>query len=255
MALSRAAYRRLPDLYVVGKEIELLDGTVMWLQVLNPFERDEATHDAAVARSRVMLALKESPDSPEIIQFRSMYLEGGREAAEAALMETRKVELFLEVIDEMKADEKWGEKQQLLERHPDLSTVASETEREFLLQLQEDYALELAKRLESAIHVDKEEIESLSDDDLYEKYRDWWIEQRGGVLGMSEYRLTEMWYSCRVCVGTKNEEGVWDHSDCESHKMRVFETKDEVKHLPEGLQQLIIGELATLEMSEREGKS
>lgn len=255
MALNRASYRRVPDLYTVGKEIELLDGQIMWLQVMNPFERDEAQHDAAVARSRIMLALKDQPQSDEMTQVRSMYLDEGRESAISRLVESKKAELFLEVMDEMRTDkDEWGERIDLIERNPDLAAVETEAERVFLSELQDSFALEVARRLESSIMVETEELESLDEVALYDRYVDWFLEQRGNSVGMGEYRITEMWYASRACVGVQTD-GEWDHSGCEGHQVRVFESKDEVKHLPQALQGLIVGALMELEISEREGKS
>lgn len=254
MALSRSSYRRVPDLYTVGGELVLLDGSVMWLQIMNPFEREEAQHDAAVVRSRLMLALKESPDSDEIAQVRAMFTEDGRDGAINQLMETKKVECFIEVMDEMRTEDEWRERIEILQRTEDISTLPTELERAHMDEMQSAYALEVAKRLDSAVRVDREILEELDEDTLFERYRDWYLEQRGGSMGMAEYRLTEMWYACRVCDGQKTDDG-WDHSGCEGHAIRVFESKDEVKHLPQKLQAAIIDRLQELEISEREGKS
>lgn len=254
MAVSRAAYRRLTDLYTVGKTLELRDGTVMWLQVMNPFERDEATHDASVARSRIMLALKETPDSDESKALRAMWVDTGRDGAIDVLIEAKKIEIFLEVMDEMKTDDEWREKVEMLQRVEDLSTVASETEREYIMAVQEQFALELARRLESATLVEKDILSEMSDEQVYDRYKEWWIEQRGGSIALAEYRLTEIWYAARACVAVRDGDD-WDHSGCDGHTVRVFESKDDVKHLPEGLQKYLVEELAELEITEREGKS
>jgi hypothetical protein len=50
-------------------------------------------------------------------------------------------------------------------------------------------------------------------------------------------------------------ESGWDHSACESHQVRVWESRDEVKALPTELQSLIIGSLQRLDMSETEAKN
>ncbi len=60
MALTRAKYRRVPEPYTVGTELVLKDGVVLWLQVMNPFERDEAQRDAQLARTRLVMALSTS---------------------------------------------------------------------------------------------------------------------------------------------------------------------------------------------------
>lgn len=255
MALSRSSYRRLPDLYTVGRELPLRDGQTMWLQVMNPFERDEAQHDASVARSRLTLALRDQPDSDELAQVRSMFVTQGRESAVEAIMETKKAELFVEVMDELRVDEDWRERIEVLQRTEDLSTVPTEVEREYLLTMQEQFALEVARRLESAIMVDRDILDEIDMDTLWERYLDWWLDHRGNMIGMAEYRMSEVWYSCRACIGTKAEDGTWDHSDCEGHQVRVFESKDEVRHLPEELQGEIINALMEMEMTEREAKN
>jgi hypothetical protein len=254
VALNRASYRRVPDLYVVGGVLELLDGSVMWLQIMNPFEREEAQHDAAVVRSRLMLALKDSADSDEMAQVRSMYIDLGRDGVIAQLLESKKVELFIEVMDDMRTEDDWRERIEILQRNDDISTLPTEMEQNYLIEMQQAYALEVAKRLESAVMVDSEILEETSEESLYEQYRDWYLEQRGGTLGMGEYRLTEMWYACRACVASKTD-GEWDHSGCEGHQIRVFESKDDVKHLPEKLQAVIVARLMELEMTEREAKN
>jgi hypothetical protein len=254
VALNRASYRRVPDLYVVGGVLELLDGSVMWLQIMNPFEREEAQHDAAVVRSRLMLALKDSADSDEMAQVRSMFVESGRGSIEDQLLESKKVDLFIEVMDDMRTEDDWRERIEILQRNEDISTLPTEMEQNYLIEMQQAYALEVAKRLESAVMVDKEELAELTEDALYARYTDWYLDQRGGALGMGEYRLTEMWYACRACIGVKTDGG-WDHSGCEGHQIRVFESKDEVKHLPEKLQTDIVARLMELEMTEREAKN
>jgi len=250
---TRSSYRRLSDLYVRGKELVLADGTVMWLQAMNAFERQEATSDAAAARSRLVLALNDDPDGNEAAIMRAQYTETGREDIINLMMESTSFEAYLEIIDELRADEKWREKIDVIERSPDLAQVATDLERDYLMRLMDEYATEIGSRLDVITSIDRQEMEGMSDDALWEKYRTWWIEQRGNMVGMFEYRMTQLWYACRICSAVKKDGG-WDHGSCD-HRVRVFEEKDEIRHLPEDLQEVIATALAGLEMTEREGKS
>lgn len=61
--------RRLSDLYVVGKELQLDDGSgeepvVVFLRKLNPVEQETAVRNANAARAR-LLAISKSPESDE----------------------------------------------------------------------------------------------------------------------------------------------------------------------------------------------
>lgn len=87
MPPSRSKYRRLPDLYTVGTELVLKDGTVLWMQVLNPFEQDEAKLDAQAARARLVLALKTDAATAERDTVRGWFLEDGHDTAVQRLVD------------------------------------------------------------------------------------------------------------------------------------------------------------------------
>lgn len=57
----------------------------MFLRVLNPFERDEAIHDAQLARSRLILALKSDHGSDERMKVEAAFLQHGVENARTTL--------------------------------------------------------------------------------------------------------------------------------------------------------------------------
>ena len=251
MAMNRLKYRRVTDLYVSGVELVLRGGDVLWLQVLNPFERDEAMHDAQVARSRVTLALKEGP-SDELTKVRAAFFDDGRERAIARLVEAKRSEAYIKIVDELSSDEEWKEKIDLLRRAGDLATTSTPEELEYLDQLVTEYSLELASRVDSQTEFDQDSYADEDDESLWESYRDWWLDRRGSEIGMTEYRFTELWLAARVCDATKRDDGSFDHSGCDGHREHAFVDKSEVRHLPEKLQADMIEALAKLDMSERE---
>lgn len=254
MALDRSIYKRLPDLYKTGKTVTLPDGQPMWLQVLNPFERDEAVRDASVARTRLKLAVENHPESDEAMALELVLQEEKVEDLIEEMVAQKKVQIFLEVYDEMRADDDWRDKWALIDRKEQIASSPSAAEVAVLDEVDMEVAASLNSRLEERTDYERAVLSDYDEETIKSKYRDFWIENRSALIGMAEFRLTEMWYACRVCVGNPVGED-WDHSGCEGHTTRVFESKDEVKHMPEHFQTMVVQELESLDMTEREAKN
>lgn len=252
--LSKKKYARLTDLYTVGTELVLSDGTVIYLKIMNPFEREEAMHDAQVARARFVLMMKDDSGSDELLRVQGMFAEAGRDGAIALLLDTKRSDTFIQILDEMRVDEQWREKAELVLRADDLASAPTQEEKDHLAKVELEFRTEMSRRITAADEYEKSALRTCSDDELWEQYKDWWLDTHGTEKGMVEYRLTEMWFACRVCEGVQVD-GEWDHSACEGHNEQVFSSKDEIKHLPEQLQLLIRDAMAELDMGEREAKN
>jgi hypothetical protein len=254
MALDRSIYKRLPDLYKTGKTVTLPDGQPMWLQVLNPFERDEAVRDASVARTRLKLSIENHPESDEAVTLELVVSDMTREDMIDEMVTGKKVNAFLEVYDEMRAEDEWREKWALIDRKEEIATSPSAAEVATLDEVDKEIAFALNKRLDQRVEYDKAVFADMTDEEVIDKYKEFWTDNRAAMVGMAEFRLTEMWYACRVCVGAPVGDD-WDHSMCEGHTTRVFEEKKEVRHMPEHFQTMVVQELETLDMTEREAKN
>lgn len=251
---SKNKYRNISDLYVRGREVVLRDGNVMWLQVLNPFEMEQARHDAQVARARVILALRQE-DSDEMIKAKAYFFEDGIAEARERLLGVEMSQTLVEITDALKDDPEWTEKIDLLERSEHLGVEASSAEKEALERATEEYGTELSKRFTDETEFRRSEITKLSEEDLWERYREVYEEMRSGELAMREFILTQMWLAARACDGIQNEDGSWSHSMCQGHRTRVFETKSDIKDLPEDLYGELAEAMAVLTLSEREAKN
>lgn len=255
MALSRSKYRRIPDLYVQGTEVELKDGTTMWMQTLNPFEMDEARHDAQVARSRIVLALKEF-GSDELAKVKATLLTQGRERAIDTLVDDQAADILVKATETIANDPDWKERLELAERQEEiLARPESDEERKLLLKINEEYVRDVEKIIADEREYMSLKYSSLTDEEMLEEYCRLYIDRRGTELAVAEHRLTEVWYAARCCEGVKDEDGVWSHDACEGHVLKVFETKGEIVTLPEDLQQLLFGTMAALNMTVREAKN
>lgn len=256
MALSRSKYKRIPDLYTMGTEVVLKDGTVLWMQVLNPFEVDEARHDAQVARSRIVKALKGEHGSDERLKVEGAYYSDGHDVAVTELADARTQEKLVDIVGELRDDPEWTERLEIVDRSEDILFRAPEdAERKLLDQINNDYVKEVMRRQDDERAFQLAKLKERSDQELLEDYVDHYVQRRGGELALAEYALTEVWYAARVCEGERRDDGGWDHSKCESHQLQVYEGKAELRRQPEELQDVLVDAMRTLTMTVREAKN
>lgn len=252
MALSRAKYKRLPDLYVAGTEVVLKDGTVMWLQVLNPFEIDEARHDAQVARSRLVMALQQH-GSDEMRFVESQLYQDGIEEARKRLVQAKTNETLIKTVDSIRDDPEWTERLEILNRSDDDAPL-EDVEKQLLEKTQGEYLAEITKRIQDEEDWLTRQYADATTETLKEEYTKLYIERRGNDLAAAEFRVVEIWYGARVCEGVQGEDGTWSHDACESHQLRIFDTKAEVRSLPAELGNLLGEAYDALSMSQRDAK-
>lgn len=253
MALSRAKYKRLPELYVAGTEVVLKDGAVMWLQVLNPFQADEARHDAQVARSRLVMALKEH-GGDEMAFIESTLWTDGVEGARKRVVDSKSGESLLKVVDEIRNDPDWSEKLEIINRTDEDERPLEPAEKTLLSKYQAEYVALVQKRLSEEEDYLTAQFADADEDTLRQEYIRLYIERRGNDLATAEFRVTEIWYGARVCEGVQMEDGSWNHDACEGHQVQVFETKAEVRALPEDLSEMLGESFSSLSMSLRDAR-
>lgn len=252
---SRAKYRRVTDLYVTGKELVLKDGSVLWMQVLNPFEADEARHDAQTTRARLVLALKEH-GSEELTKVEGQLASRDRADIVAYIADLRAGERWLKIMDDIRNDPDWQERLDIVERHDELMARPPEdAERKLYDQINADYVAEVNARLSDERAFETKRLDDLSYDELRDEYKQLWIDQRGGDVAYAEYQLTEWWYAARACDGVQRDDGTWDHSACDGHQLRVWESKAEVRALPKELQDALAHCMGELNMTVRQAKN
>lgn len=256
MALSRGKYKRVPDLYVTGTEFVLRDGLVLWLQVLNPFEQDEAKHDAQVARSRLVMALRSEHGSDERMKIEGWLMADGRDQALERLFTAKLAESMLNTLTDIRDDPEWQERMEIAERADELlARPAEDPERKLMEQINSDYLAEIEKRQVAERSFLERRYDGATSNDIVEEYVNYYVERRGNEVAIAEYNLTELWYAARVCDGQQQPDGTWDHDGCESHRLQVWETKADVRSLPEELSEPLYAAMGELNMTVREAKN
>lgn len=251
--MSQQRFRRLTDLFVDGTAIPVGDGTHLWLQALNAFERDEAAHDAQMARTRLAMALREDGDERQKIEARFEMV--GRQQFIDNLAGAKADAQFPTLSARLEDDPDWRDKIEII-RRTDFANNASTTEqeRQLVTKLMSEWSSELERRIDDEIEFQKQQYADASDEDLLRDYLEVYMERRGDDVAQAEYALTETWYAARYCEATPGEDGNLDHATCNGHGERVFATKADVKAAPDRLRTLIQEGLAKLAMNMRDPK-
>lgn len=256
--MDKSKYKRLASLYVTGTELEFSDGTVMWMQVPNSFEYDEAKNAAQTAKARMVLSLREV-GSDELAKMEAAIEEEGREQIIDVLAASHQGEWMLKATQEVMDDPEWSERMTVLERadDPDLP-AATQEEKDLVARVSREYFIELNERIEREEAAEKRRLEAFSDDDLREEYLDLWIERRGGEAAAVTYRVNECFYAARACDGVKHEDDdgnvTWDHSACDTHRERAYESVSDLRELPDDLQQVLVETMESLNMEVTQAK-
>lgn len=253
--MKSTRFRRLTELFVLGKELLLPDGTYLWIQVINSYQRDECLHDAQVARARMTLALKGHGD--ERLKVEARFLEKGAEQMIDDLAQSQAAEKVSDFMDELRDEEEWKERMEVLLRTDaeEAARPLTPAETDLLITINSDVLAELRKREEDEAEFLRRKYRGMSDEDMLETYVDLWLEKRGGEIANDEFRLAEMAYAVRVCeAGPADADGTLDHSNCDGHELQVFTSKAEAREAPDALKLLIQRAIADLNIGGRDPK-
>lgn len=253
MSAIAQRFRRLTELFVNGKAVPMPDGTHLWVQVVNSFERDEAISDAQVARARIVLALK--GDGKERIKVEGRLAEIGKDAMAGDLARAKAEMKTGDFADEMRVDPEWKERMDIALR-TDFNTAAkpaTDEETTLMAKINAEILAEFAKREDDECSFLERSYERMSDEEFIDVWVEEWLDRRGSDLATAEYRLTELWYATRYCDAS-GPEGALDHTACEGHRVPVFESKADARSAPQELQELLRAALDELNLAGRDPK-
>ncbi len=123
--MPSARFKKLSDLYVKKLRVDLPEGTDIYVRAINSFERDECLDAAQIARSRLVMALKDSGE--ERLKVEARFEELGEQAIRDELAEVTTDDKTNSLINAIRDDPDWAERLAILERS-DFSDSAHEPE-------------------------------------------------------------------------------------------------------------------------------
>lgn len=248
-------FRRLTDLFVHGKAVPLPDKSgYLWVQVINSYERDECVSDAQVARSRLILALKNKGEERTKVEAR--LAEIGREAMAEDLAKARASNKVSEFAAEMRDDPEWKERMEIMLKtdFEQAASVESEEETILMAKINADILAEIDRREADEIAFLERRFNRMTDDEFIEEWVDEWLDRRGTAVAGQEFQLTEVWYATRYCDAPYAGDDPIDHSRCDGHRERVFADKNEARAAPQSLIDLVRSALVDMAIEGRDPK-
>ena len=236
--------RRVTDLFLTGRSVkvgESDEGPIyVWVAKPNTFEQGEARGDASTAATmkRYLLQADSALMSALDIEFDEADVEDIAEAIAAA-----KESLFFNQADQdIRADEAWNDRVQILDRYSLISENAPEEEREAFEKIQQEYLGEIGELVSKRQRETVADLLGLNRDALREKYRDIYLERHTIKAYLDAKTHTELYFALRECL---SRDGV-DHERC-THP-RLLDSRDQASDLPDELVDILVNEIASMEI-------
>jgi hypothetical protein len=243
MTAALERLRRVTDLFVEGTEVVVRglpqrtsdpEPVLVWVNKLNSFEMEEARKDAQVARSRLVMALRDV-GSDEMALFQSNADTENQASIIAAMIAAKASTFFVSAMDSIKSDPDWSERMEILLRPTPAGEELSQEELDLLAKLNTDYTTELTERIRLERESTERELLVLPMELLREQYAQQYRDSRGAAAWNIAFTKSQTFFALRQCEAvTQGQDGRWDHSPCD-HNLRMLATRDQVSTLPNGL--------------------
>jgi hypothetical protein len=251
---DRSRYQRLEALYRRGKVLEFPDGTLMWIQVMNPLEADDVREEAKTAKARLVLALREVGSDEQAKALYDFSLLPKASAVDQ-IVQSQQTRWLAQADEKLRDDPEWKERLEILDRNQALAgRVPEASERELLQRITEDYLREVYRRVGEDADFERERLMQGDEAEVRERWLELYREHRGDEAAFKEHQTSAAWIGARVCDATPAGEGRWDHSACD-HDLRVYEAKLDFRKAPLEVQGKILEALGDLNISLRDAKN
>jgi hypothetical protein len=252
-----AKFQRVTALFEVGTEVVLEDDgpdgpVLVWVSKLNPFEQEEARKDGSVGRARAAMVLTD-PLSPEMAVFEQALQNRTKKDVVQALVYAKQNQDYVRALDDIRALADWQDKLLVLERGDeqlaDLDVPLDDEERTRLAALNQEYMGKINELVAKLQQERTDELEAMPEGEVFEAYKSEYRETTASQGFLTEYKISEMYYSLRDCEAKMGANGRWDHASCNNHRDRLCDSRGDIRLLPEGLIDLVTQAIRSLTMS------
>jgi hypothetical protein len=233
--------RRVTELFVVGKEIELgtdpIDGrpVLVWVQKLNAFEEEESRQDGLAARGMKLRDLSH-PESADMVAVERQLADCGYLELQEFLLDHFADEDRSNAQMDVDAIEEWNARLPEIKRYTELmdddSVDDKDPRRAQFKELWDEYQA----AIEEAFKKRREDRRSDLRTQTEEQIREQLIERIRGLMGAMAFleakRVTDVFFALRDCraIPSKDSSKPWNHTSC-LHP-RLLNKRAEVRDLP-----------------------
>jgi len=200
------ALQRIQELFRQGTVVRLGDDITLWVKKLNALEKDEAVKDGRQARALRMIAFDRSED--EQAQIGLAVEEMSNDDLQRMLLDRSAGELLLKADEEVRADEKWRERLDAIERSGLMqSTRRSEQEDRTLAELLVEFQEAVNKEHRLLMRQELQDLKKKSREELQSAFRAAWRERLGIDAYHASKEQSEIWMSLYECTVQFDEDG------------------------------------------------
>jgi hypothetical protein len=233
--------RRVTELFVVGKEIELgvdeIDGrpVLIWVQKLNAFEEEESRQDGLAARGMKLRELS-NPDSPDMAAVERQLAGCGYLELQEILLDHFADEDRGSAKNDVDSTEEWNERLPEIQRYSELldddSVDEADSRRTQFKELWDEYQVAIEEALKKRRADRRSDLRTQTEEQIREQL----IERIRGLMGAMAFleakRVTEVFFALRDCraIPSKDSSKPWNHTSC-MHP-RLMPKRADVRDLP-----------------------
>ena len=241
--------KRVSDLFVSGKELVLQEDplVMVWVHKLNSFEEEDARQDGLAYRSVRLLSIEKDGDQhPAIASLMLEFEAADHDTRSEMLANLYSQDDLVAAMDDVDTEERWQDRSEMLRRRDVIETVASDEDKQNLVDEMKEYFEEIQKNLKRRTDERQYEFRAYSEEALRKEFRKKAAEAVTLSDFISERDITTIFYALRDC----ESDTPGDHSNC-THK-RLLDDRDQVRDLPEELLEKVQAALASIEVNPRE---
>lgn len=241
------AFARLSALFRRGEVIDLSEYAgegqtlLVWMNAMTNVEREEAIVDGAVAQA--LARQMYGPGSQTYSALEDELHEADRPLVIEQLLKSRASEAWNLGQDDLHADDYWrGDRLTLIERSEasiESGMKVSDAERAALVDLHEKYLADWLEATKRRIERMRREYEDKPTPELIEAHLKQFTDSKALKAQLTEYRVTQLYLSTRVCSGTRTDGGGYNHDACENHPELMFPSRNAVRQAPDELLEIL----------------
>lgn len=228
---------------IVGPEAESLDDMKIWVSPPSPLQREMAVREAQAHRARLMIEARKSEDSPSWLTIRAFIASLGTDELIDYVLNLDEGEYVSQARRDVLQQKDWDDFNALrdaMRQYEEAGSPADDPEWEPLLERDREFGRQVDARTDEIREDARDGYKLMPRAKVEEKAIDKRIEQAGSAAFVNAYEEWMLFYACR---------------DDEDHSALYFESKDEIKSLPQEVQDALALKLTTFITNASEAKN
>lgn len=228
---------------VIDPEVESDTDMKIWVGPPSPLQREMAVREAQAHRARLMIEARRNTDSPSWLTIRSFIVGLSTDDLIDYVLDLDEGEHLTQARRDVLRDKEWEDFNSLrdaMRQYEEAGEPEGDPEWEPLLERDREFGRQVNERADEIRDNALAGYKLMPRDRVEEKAIDKRVEQAGSAAFVNAYEEWMLFYACR---------------DDEDHSVLYFEDKNEIKSLPQAVQDALAEKLAKFITEASEAKN